>query len=94
MGAGDSYVDGATCHECIGEWRVHVVCRVECPHTIHAVWGFQDTNGDTITELLVSELGLSVSFEVFFTTIKGQLNAARAADVTSTPITASKHKVL
>ena len=66
-----------------------MVCRVECPHTIHAVWGFQNSNGDTITELTVSEFGLSASFQVFFTVIKGQL-AARIVDIISTPITASK----
>ena len=93
MGAGSSYNNGpgTTCYTCIGEWRV--VCRDECPHTIHAVWGFQNGNGDTITELTVSELGLSVSFQVFFTVIKGQLaaGAARIVDTTSTPITASKY---
>ena len=90
MSIGSSYNNGpgTTCSSCTGEWRV--VCRVECPLTIHAVWGFQDSNGDTITELLVSELGLSVSFGVFFTIIKGTQLSVRLADIISIPITASK----
>ena len=64
---------------------------LECPHTIHAVWGFQDSNVDTITELSVPELGLSEAFRVTFTVIKGnQLGGFRQVDITSTPITASK----
>ena len=69
------------------EWFVELI---ECPHTFHAVWGFQNSSGDTITELLVSELGLSVSFEVVFTVIKGPQLGVRIVDITSTPITASK----
>ena len=86
---GSSYnnVPGTTCSSCTGEWRV--VCRDECSHTIHAVWGFQDSSGDTITELLVSELGLSVAFRVTFTVIKGNRPGFRQVDITSTPITAS-----
>ena len=58
--------------------------------TIHAVYGFQDSNGDTITELLVSELGLSEAFQVTFTVIKGNRPGGfRQVDITSTPITAS-----
>ena len=60
---------------------------VEC--LIHAVYGFQDSNGDTITELLVSELGLSEAFQVTFTVIKGSRPGFRQVDITSTPITAS-----
>ena len=88
MGAGASYGNGTTCFNCIGDWRM--VCRFECSHTIHAVWGFQDSNGDPITEFIVSELGLSVSFEVFFTVINGEQLGARRVNITSTPITASK----
>jgi imidazole glycerol phosphate synthase subunit HisF len=55
------------------------------------LWGFQNSNGDPITQLPVSELGLSFSFEVNFTTIKGHLekDSVRVADITSTPINAS-----
>ena len=70
-----------------------MVCRVECPLIIHAVWGFQDSNGDTITEFCVSELGLSVSFEVFFTVIKGTPPGTRRADITGIPKTASKYNI-
>ena len=91
MSTGSSYNNGpgTTCSSCTGEWRV--VCRVECPLIIHAVWGFQESNGDSITELLVSELGLSVSFEVFFTIIKGTRLDTRLADITGIPKTASKY---
>ena len=34
MSIGSSYNNGpgTTCYSCTGEWRVHVVCRVECSH--------------------------------------------------------------
>ena len=87
VGNGLSYDDGS-CSDCTGEWRM--VCTVPCPHAFHAVWGFQNSNGDTIIEVLVSELGLSVSIEVFFTVVKGVRLGTRNADITSTPITASR----
>ena len=63
--------------------------RLSVKCLIHAVWGFQDSNGDTITELLVSELGLSEAFQVTFTVIKGNQPSVRQVAIASTPITAS-----
>ena len=89
MGSGISYSDSVSCFECIGEWRV-VCIELSVYITIHTVYGFDDINGDTITELLVSELGLRVGFQVTFTVIKGNRPVGfRQVAITSTPITAS-----
>ena len=72
------------------EWIVELSVD---PLIIHAVWGFKNSNGDPIIELPVSENGLSVSFQVFFTVIKGQMaaGAARIVDIISTQLIASKY---
>ena len=88
MGAGASYGNGTTCYNCTGEWRVGY--RVECPHAFHAVWGFQDSNGNTITSLLVYEREHDDPYEVVFTVIIGKQLGARRVNITSTQITASK----